>query len=117
MFETFPQNAANHTPLSPLSFIKRAALMFPDHPAVIYGKRRYTWAETYKRTVQLATAITNHGLGKGDTVAILSANTPEMVEAHFGVAMAGAVLNSINTRLEPETIAYILEHGEAKMLI
>jgi fatty-acyl-CoA synthase len=117
IFDDFERNAANHTALSPLSFIKRTALMFPDQPAVIYGQRRYSWSQTYTRSIQLASALNAHGIGQGDTVAILSANTPEMVEAHFGIPMSGAVLNTINTRLDAETIAYILDHGEAKAFI
>ena len=112
-----PQNPANHVPLSPLSFIRRSADIFPDYPAVIYGKRSYTWAETYERTVRLASALNKRGFGKGDTVAVLAANTPELFEALFGVPMSGAVINTINTRLDADTIAYILEHGEARVFI
>ena len=117
IFDVFEKTPANHTPLTPLSFIKRAALMFPDHDAVIYGDRRYTWSQTYARCCQLASALKNHGIGRGDTVAVLCANTPEMVESHFGIPMSGAVLNSINTRLDADTISYILDHGEAKAFI
>lgn len=116
-FDVFEPNDANYTPLTPLSFIKRTAMMFGDRSAVVYGNRRYTWAETYARCCRLAGALNAAGIGKNDTVAILSANTPEMVEAHFGVAMAGAVLNTINTRLDADTIAYILNHGEARAFI
>jgi len=116
-FECFDKNAANHVPLSPLSFLKRTALMYPDYVATIYGEREYTWGETYNRCRRLASALNARGVQKGDTVSILAANTPEMVEAHFGIPMSGAVLNTINTRLDAETIAYILEHGEAKVLI
>lgn len=116
-FECFDKNAANYVPLTPLSFIKRTALMYPDYPATIYGNRRYTWAEVYARCRRLASALKGRGIDKGDTVSIISANLPEMVEAHFGIPMAGAVLNTINTRLDAETIAYILQHGEAKAVI
>lgn len=113
----FKKTAANHVALSPLSFIKRTALMYADRDAVIYGSRKYSWAQTYERCKRLASALNAHGIGKGDTVAVLTANTPEMVEAHFGVPMSGAVLNTINTRLDADTIRYILEHGEAKTFI
>lgn len=116
-YEIFEPNDANYVPLTPLSFLPRAALMFPDRPSVIYGDRHYSWAQTYARCRKLASALKARGIGKGDTVSILSPNTPEMIEAHFGVAMSGAVLNTINTRLDAETIAYILEHGEAKLFM
>jgi len=117
-FETnLPPRGANHVPLSPLSFIRRASKVFPEHPAVIYGRRRYRWRDVYERAVRLAGALADRGIGKGDTVSIIAANTPELVEAHFGVPMAGAVLNTINTRLDADTIAYILEHGDARALI
>ncbi len=116
-FECFDKNAANHVPLSPLSFLKRTALMYPDYVATIYGDRQYTWGETYDRCRRLASALKARGVEKGDTVSIVAANTPEMLEAHFGIPMSGAVLNTINTRLDADTIAYILEHGEAKVLI
>lgn len=117
IYDGFEKSAANHTALSPLSFIKRTALMFPDRDAVIYGDRRYSWSELYNRSRQLASALNSHNIGRGDTVAVLSANTPEMVEAHFGIPMSGAVLNTINTRLDADTIGYILDHGEAKAFI
>ena len=116
-FECFDKNAANHVPLSPLSFLKRTALMYPDYVATIYGDRQYTWGETYNRCRRLASALKVRGIQKGDTVSVVAANTPEMLEAHFGIPMSGAVLNTINTRLDADTIAYILEHGEAKALI
>ena len=111
------RNAANHAPLTPLSFLARAAATHPDRIAVIHGPRRYSWAETGLRCRQLAGALKRRGIGKNDTVALMAANTPELLEAHFGVPMAGAVLNALNTRLDPATIAFILEHGEAKLLI
>ena len=112
-----PRNSANHVSLSPLSFIRRSADVFPDTPALIYGNRRYTWSETYERTVRLASALTRRGIGKGDTVAVIAANTPELFECLFGIPMAGAVVNTINTRLDADTIAYILDHGEARVLL
>jgi len=112
-----PRNLTNHVPLSPLSFIRRSADIFPDTLALIYGDRRYTWSETYERTVRLASALARRGIGKGDTVAVIAANTPELFECLFGVPMAGAVVNTINTRLDAETIAYILDHGEARVLL
>jgi fatty-acyl-CoA synthase len=111
------RNPANHTPLSPLSLIARTAFTYPDHLAVVHGERRYTWGETYARCRRLASALTRAGIGAGDTVAVMAANTPEMVEVHFGVPMTGAVLNTLNTRLDAEAIAFMLEHGEAKLLI
>ncbi|MCE8538796.1 acyl-CoA synthetase [Ruegeria pomeroyi] len=108
---------ANFTPLSPLSMIERTAAIYPDYPSVVYGTRRYTWAETYARCRRLAGALAAHGIGKGDTVSIIAANIPEMYEAHFGVPMVGAVLNAINTRLDAPIIAFILTHAEAKALI
>jgi fatty-acyl-CoA synthase len=116
-YESMPRNDANFVPLTPLSFISRTADLFPDRTAVIYGERRYTWAESYARMRRLASALTKAGYGLGDTVSVIAANTPEMFEAHSGVPMAGCVLNSINTRVEAETIAYILEHGDCRVLI
>ncbi|MEH6361576.1 MAG: AMP-binding protein, partial [Amylibacter sp.] len=116
-YECFDRNAANFVPLTPLSFLKRTALMFPDYPATIYGSRQYSWGQVYARCRRLASALNARGIGKGDTVSIISANLPEMVEAHFGIPMSGAVLNTINTRLDADTITYILEHGEARVVI
>ena len=111
------RNAANYTPLTPLSLIARTAYTYPNRLSVIHGDRRYTWAETYARSRRLASALVRAGIGKGDTVAVMAANTPEMVELHFGVPMTGGVLNTLNTRLDAETIAFMLKHGEAKVLI
>ncbi len=111
------RNEANYTPLTPVSLIARAAFVYPDHPAVIHGERRHTWAETYARARRLASALKRAGIGNGDTVAIMAANTPEMVEAHFGVPMSGGVLNTLNTRLDAEAIGFMLKHGEARVLI
>ena len=110
-------NPANFVQLSPLSFIERAAAIYPDLPAVVHGEVRRNWAETYARTRQLASALAGRGIGKGDTVSIIAANIPEMFESHFGVPMAGAVLNTINTRLDAEAVAFILNHAEAKVLL
>jgi fatty-acyl-CoA synthase len=111
------RNAANYTPLTPLSLIARTAYTYPDQLAVVHGERRYTWKETYARSRRLASALVAAGVGRNDTVAVMASNTPEMVEAHFGVPMTGGVLNTLNTRLDAEAIAFMLEHGEAKVLI
>ncbi len=111
------RNAANFVALTPLDFIARTASIFPERIAVVHGERRYRWAETYRRCRQLASALRRRGIGKNDTVAVMGANTPELLEAHFGVPMAGAVLNALNIRLDAETIAFILQHGEAKALL
>ena len=111
------QNTANHTPMSPLSFIERAAKVYPRHLAIVHGALRQDWLTTYQRSIRLASALHRKGIGKGDTVAVMLPNTPPMVEAHFGVPMSGAVLNALNTRLDPEAIAFMLEHGEAKVVI
>ena len=117
-FETdLDRNAANYTALTPLSLIARAAFTYPRHLAVVHGDRRYTWAETYTRSRRLASVLAGAGIGVGDAVALMGANTPEMVEAHFGVPMTGGVLNTLNTRLDAESIAFMLEHGGAKVLI
>lgn len=111
------KNAANYTPLSPLSFIERTASVYPQRISVLHGARRFTWAETYARSRRLASALQANGIGKNDTVAAMLSNTPEMLECHFGVPMAGAVLNTLNTRLDAEAIAFMLNHGEARALI
>ena len=111
------QVAANYEPLSPLTFLERAATVYPDKPAVVHGEVRRTWGETYRRCRQLASALSQNGIGVGDTVALMCSNLPEHFEAHFGIPMIGAVLNSINTRLDAPTVAFILEHAEAKVLI
>jgi fatty-acyl-CoA synthase len=111
------KNAANYAPLTPLQFLERSASVYPDHLALVHGPRRQTWAETYTRCRQLASALDKIGLGIGDTVAIMAPNIPEMYEAHFGVPMTGGVLNSLNTRLDAAMIAFILDHSEAKVFI
>jgi fatty-acyl-CoA synthase len=111
------RNAANYAPLTPVSLIARTADIWPHKLAVVHGERRYTWAETYARSRRLASALAQRGIKKNDTVAAMLANTPEMVECHFGVPMAGAVLNTLNTRLDGEAIGFMLDHGEAKALV
>ena len=108
---------ANYVALTPLSWLKRAAVVFADHPAVVYGNHRKTYAEYHDRVSQLASGLVKLGVKPGDVVATLLPNIPAQAEAHFGVPACGAVLNTINTRLEPETIAYILDHGEAKVVL
>ncbi len=108
---------ANFVALSPLSFLPRAAAAHPERLATVHGTRRTTWAETYRRARRLACALRASGVARGDTVAVMAANTPELFEAHFGVPMAGAVLNAINIRLDPVTVAFILAHSDAKVLI
>jgi fatty-acyl-CoA synthase len=111
------RNAANFAPLTPLDFLARSASVFPERLAVVHGARRYSWAQVYERCRRLASALREHGIGKDDTVAVMAPNVPEAFEAHFGVAMAGAVLNALNIRLDAASIAFMLQHGEAKVLI
>ncbi|MFK8083967.1 MAG: acyl-CoA synthetase [Granulosicoccus sp.] len=108
---------ANQQPLSPVSFLRRAASVRPDQIAIVHGSRRYTYAQFWQRSQQLGAALAQRGIGVGDCVAIMASNTPEMLEAHNGVPLIGAVLNSLNIRLDAATLAFILEHGEAKVLI
>src|ERR1043166_9040835 len=110
------KNAANFQPLTPLTFLERAASVFPGRPAVIHGQRRSTYAEFYARARRLASALAQRGIKRGDTVSVMLANTPAMLEAHYGVPMTGAVLNSINTRLAASAIAFMLDHPAAKVL-
>jgi fatty-acyl-CoA synthase len=111
------KNAANYVPLTPLTYLERSAAIWPDRTAIIHGDLRYTWAQTYARCRRLGSALAGRGIGDDDTVAVLAANTPELFEAHFGIAMCGAVLNAINTRLDAPAIAFILNHADAKVLI
>ena len=111
------RNPANYTPLTPIGFLERAARVYPDRIAMIHGDWQATWKETYSRCRRLASALSKRGIAKGDTVALMAPNVPAIYEAHFGVPMIGAVLNTLNTRLDPEAIAFQLEHGEAKVLI
>lgn len=112
-----PRNPANFVPISPLPFLERAASVYPEQLAIVHGELRRTWRETYARCRRLASALAARGIGRGDTVAVVLPNTPPMVEAHFGVPMSGAVLNALNTRLDPESIAFMLDHGEARAVI
>src|SRR6185436_4610587 len=111
------KNPANYASLTPLSFLERTASVYPDRPSVIHGSQRYTWKETYARCRRLASALVKRGIGVGDTVAVMLPNIPAMVEAHFGVPMTGATLNTLNTRLDAEAIGFMLDHGEAKVLL
>ncbi|MDC0088647.1 acyl-CoA synthetase [Porticoccaceae bacterium] len=111
------QNPANHQPLSPLTFLERAASVFPDRIAIIYGDVKITYAEFYRRCRQLASALAQCGISRGDTVSVMLANTPAMLEAHYAVPMCGAVLHSMNTRLDAGVIAFQLDHAESKVLI
>ena len=111
------RNAANYVPLSPIGFLRRSASVYPNRVSVIHGERRYTWRQSLDRVRRLASALAKHGVGRGDTVALMAPNVPEAFEAHFGVPMAGAVLNALNIRLDAETIAFILRHGGAKLLL
>ena len=111
------RNPANHVALSPLSFLARAAEVYPQRTAVIHGNGRQTWGQTYQRCRRLASALARRGIGVGDTVAVMAPNVPPMFEAHYGVPMTGAVLNTLNTRLDADTIAFMLTHGEARVLI
>ena len=111
------KNSANFVPLSPLSFITRVKDIYPNYDSLVYGKRSYTWLETYNRCTKFASALAKKGITKGSTVSIIAANTPELFEAHYSIPMTGGVINTINTRLDAETIAYILDHSDAKLLI
>ncbi len=111
------KNSANFVPLSPLSFINRVKDIYPNYDSLVYGKRSYTWLETYNRCTKFASALAKKGITKGSTVSIIAANTPELFEAHYSIPMTGGVINTINTRLDADTIAYILDHSDAKLLI
>ena len=115
--QDLPRTEANYAALSPLAFIERTAEVYPERLAVVHGELRRNWAEVFTRCRQLASALTRHGIGKGDTVAVMLPNTPPMVEAHFGIPVMGAVLNALNTRLDAETLAFMLDHGEARAVI
>jgi len=108
---------ANFQPLTPISFLERAALVFPDHVAIVHGRLRRTYREFYARARRLGSALERRGIKHGDTVSVMLANTPAMLECHYGVPMTGAVLNTLNTRLDSATIAFTLDHGETKVLI
>ncbi len=111
------KNSANYVPLTPLSFLKRAASVYPEHTAIIHGQQKITYQKFYSLACQFASALTNHGIKKGDTVSVILSNTPPMLIAHYGVPMSGAILHSINTRLDPKTIAFQIEHAESKIVI
>lgn len=111
------KTAANYAPLSPLSFLARAADVFPDHIAIVHGRQRTSYREFYARSRQLASALSRLGIGKNDTVTVMLSNVPPMLEAHYGVPMTGAVLHSLNTRLDAAVIAFQLDHAETKVLI
>ena len=115
--QSLDKNPANFVALSPLSYLARSARVFPDRVAIIHGTLRQTWRDTYARCRRLASALAQRGIGRGDTVAAMLPNVPAMLEAHFGVPMVGAVLNTLNTRLDAEAIAFMLQHGEAKVLL
>jgi fatty-acyl-CoA synthase len=111
------RNPANHQPLTPLSLLERAAEVFPDRLAIVHGPLRRSYAEFYARSRRLASALTRQGIGRGDTVAVVAANTPAMLECHYGVPMTGGVLNTLNTRLDAAALAFMLDHGEARVLL
>jgi fatty-acyl-CoA synthase len=115
--QTLEKDPANFEALTPVSFLRRAAQVAPEHCAIIHGQRRYTYAQFWERSCRLASALASRGIGHGDCVAIMGANTPEMLEAHNAVPMLGGVLNSLNIRLDAKTIAFILDHGEARVLL
>src|SRR5512140_485250 len=110
------RNPANYTPLTPVSFLAKAAYVYPERTAVIHGEVRRNWRDTYARCRKLASALAKRGIRRGDTVAAMLPNVPAMMELHFAPAMFGAVLNTLNTRLDAEAIAFMLDHGEAKVL-
>ncbi|MDY0310164.1 MAG: acyl-CoA synthetase [Castellaniella sp.] len=118
--QDLPRNTANFAPLTPLLYLERAAEIYPERTAIVHGQGgaviRHTWAGLYQRSRRLASALAARGIGRGDTVAVMLPNIPAMVEAHFGVPMSGAVLNTLNTRLDPAAIAFMLDHGEARAL-
>ena len=111
------KNDANFVPLTPLSFLERAKDIYPNYEALVYEDRSYSWRQVYKRCIKFASALEKIGIGKGDTVSVMAFNTPEIFEAHYSVPMTGAVLNTINVRLDAKTVSYILNHSEAKVFI
>ena len=110
-------NPANYQPLTPLSFLERASDVFPDFIAIIHGSQKFTYKEFYTRSKQLASILSQHGMTRGSTVSTLLMNTPPMLEAHYGIPMCGAVIHAINTRLDPATIAFQLDHADSKILL
>src|SRR3989449_4113778 len=117
MWSDLKPGPANFNALSPISFLPRAAEIWPDRVAVVHGGTKFTYAQLYDRAKRLASSLKHAGVRRGDVVAAMLPNVPAMLEAHYGVPMLGAVLNTINTRLDADTVAYILEHGEAKVLL
>ena len=115
--QNLDKNNANFVPLTPLSFLERAKDIYPNYEALIYEDRKYTWLEIYKRCIKFASALEKIGIAEGDTVSVMAFNTPEIFEAHYSVPMTGAILNTINSRLDAKTVAYIIDHSEAKVLI
>ena len=111
------KNNANFVPLTPLSFLERVKDIYPNYEALVYENRSYTWLQIYNRCIKFASALEKIGIKEGDTVSVIAFNTPEIFEAHYSVPMTGAVLNTINTRLDAKTVSYILNHAEAKVLI
>ena len=111
------RNAANYQPLSPVNFLVRAAAVYPNKTAVIHGDTSFTYAEFYTRSRRLASALAMRGIGRGDTVSIMAPNVPPLLEAHYAVPMLGAVLNALNIRLDASAIAFMLDHGEAKVIL
>ena len=111
------RNAANYVPLSPLGFLRRSALVYPDKVAIVHGDGRTTYAQMHERCRRLASALGRRGIGRGDTVSVMAPNVPAMLEAHFGVPLAGAVLNALNYRLDPGAVRFILEHARTKVLL
>ena len=116
-YDQLAANGANFVPLTPLSFLHRTADIYPERESLIYNQRRYTWAQTRNRCMRIASSLAARGLGKNDTVSLFAFNTPEMFESHFSVPLSGAVLNTINTRLDADTVGYIIDHGESKLFI
>ena len=116
-YDQFEANDANFVALTPLSFLQRSADIYPQREALIYNQRRYSWAQLRNRCTRIASSLAARGIGKNDTVSVLAFNTPEMFESHFSIPMAGAVLNTINTRLDADTVAYIIDHAESRLFI
>ena len=115
--QNLDKNDANFVPLTPLTFLERAKDIYPNYEALVYENRSYTWSDVYRRCTKFASALEKIGIGLGDTVSVMAMNTPEIFEAHYSVPMTGAILNTINVRLDAKTVQYILEHSEAKVFI
>src|SRR5690606_29411492 len=111
------KNAANYQPLTPLTYLERAAKAFPEHVAIVHGETRRTYRDFWRRSLRLASALAERGIGQSDTVTVMLSNTPPMLEAHFGVPMVKAVLHSLNTRLDAAIVAFQLDHADTKVLI